>query len=92
MPHDVVAPVCRRAAGGEKEGDVRHVATDVEPAQPTQDDGSEEEGDAKHVATNAGPTQPAQSKKITAWEWACYHMHDRNPTSQALFVYSKRLY
>ncbi len=50
------------------------------------------EGDAEHVTTNAGPTQLAQSKKITAREWACYHMHDRNPTSHALFVYGKRLY
>ncbi len=59
---------------------------------PAQDDGSEEEGDAEHVAANAGPAQLAQSKKITTREWACYHMHDRNPTSHALFVYGKCLY
>jgi hypothetical protein len=92
MPHVAVAPVRRRAAGGEDEGDARHVATDAEQAQPAQDDGSEEEGDAEHVATDTGPTQPAQRKKITARKWACYHMHDRNPTSHALFVYGKRLY
>jgi hypothetical protein len=92
MPHATVAPVCRRAAGGEEEGDARHVTVDAEPAQLTHDDGSEEEGDAKHVATDAGLAQPAQRKKITTREWACYHMHDRNPTSHALFVYGKRLY
>jgi hypothetical protein len=92
MPHAVVAPVRRRAAGGEKEGDAGHVTTDVEPAQPAHDDGSEEEGDAEHVAAYAGPTQLAQRKKITAREWACYHMHDRNLTLHALFVYGKRLY
>ncbi len=32
------------------------------------------------------------AKKIATREWACYHMHDRNPTSHALFVYGKRLY
>ncbi len=32
------------------------------------------------------------TKKITAQEWACYHMHDRNPASHALFMYGKRLY
>jgi len=66
MPHDVVAPVRRQAAGDEEEGDAGHVATDAEPAQPTQDDGNEEEGDVKHVAADAGPAQPAQHKKITA--------------------------
>jgi hypothetical protein len=65
MPHAAVAPVHRRAASGEEEGDARHVAADAEPAQ---------------------------GKKITAREWACYHMHDRNPASHALFVYGKRLY
>ncbi len=74
MPHAVVAPDRRRAVSGEEEGDVGHVAADVEPAQPAQDDGSEEEGDAEHVAADAGPAQPAQNKKITAREWACYHM------------------
>jgi len=92
MPHAVVAPVRRRAVGDEKEGDAGHVATNAELAQPAQDDGSEEEGDAKHVAIDAGPAQLAQRKKINAREWACYHMHDRNPTSHALFVYGKRLY
>jgi hypothetical protein len=92
MPHADVAPVRRRAADGEEEGDAGHVVADAEPAQPAQDDGNEEEGDAEHVATDAGPTQPAQRKKITTREWACYHMHDRNPTSHALFVYGKRLY
>jgi hypothetical protein len=60
--------------------------------EPTQDDGSEEEGDVDHVAADAGPTQPAQRNKNTTREWVCYHMHDRNPTSHALFVYGKRLY
>jgi len=92
MPHVVVAPVHRRAAGGEEEGDAGHVVIDVEQAQPAQDDGSEEEGDVEHVVADAGPTQFAQRKKITAQEWACYHMHDRNPTSHALFVYGKHLY
>jgi hypothetical protein len=92
MPHAPVAPVRRRAATIEEESDAGHVVADTEPAQPAQDDDSEEEGDAEHVATNAGPTQLAQRKKITAREWACYHMHDRNPTSHALFVYGKRLY
>jgi hypothetical protein len=92
MPHAPVAPVRWRAAGGEVEGDARHVVADAEPAQPTQDDGNEEEGDAEHVAADAGPAQPAQRKKITAREWAYYHMHDRNPASHALFVYGKRLY
>jgi hypothetical protein len=92
MPHAPVAPVRQRAATIEEESDVGHVVADTEPAQPAQDDDSEEEGDAEHVATNAGPTQLAQRKKITAREWACYHMHDRNPTSHALFVYGKRLY
>ncbi len=92
IPHAAIAPVCRRATGGEEEGDVGHVAADAEPAQPAQDDGSEEEDDAEHVATDAGPAQPTQSEKITAREWACYHMHDRNPASHALFVYGKRLY
>jgi len=92
MPHADVAPVRRRAAGGEEEGDARHVAADVEPTQLAQDDGSEEEGDAEHVATDAGPAQPAQSKKIIAREWASYHMHDKNPVSHALFVCGKRLY
>jgi hypothetical protein len=63
--------------------DAGHVAADVEPAQLAQDDGSEEEGDAKHVVVDVGPAQPAQRKKITAREWACYHMHDRNPASHA---------
>jgi len=92
MPHAAVAPVCRQAAGGEEEGDAGHVAANAELAQPAQDDGSEEEGDAEHVAADAGLAQPAQSKKITAWEWACYHMQNRNPASHALFVYGKRLY
>jgi hypothetical protein len=92
MPHAVVAPVRRRAVGGEEEGDAGHVVADAKPTQPAQDDGSEEEGDAEHVAADEGLTQPAQRKKITAREWACYHMHDRNPTSHALFVYGKRLY
>jgi hypothetical protein len=92
MPHATIAPICRRAAGDEKEGDAGHVAADAEPTQPAQDDGSEEEGDAEHVAVDARLAQPAQCKKIIAWEWACYHMHDRNPASHALFVYRKRLY
>jgi hypothetical protein len=92
MPHATVAPVHRRAASGEEEGDAGHVAADVEPTQLAHDDGNKEEGDVEHVATDARPAQPAQSKKITAQEWACYHMHDRNPTSHALFVYGKRLY
>jgi len=92
MPHAPVAPVRWRAATIEEEGDAGHVVVDAEPAQPAQDDGSEEEGDAEHDAADAGPTQPAQRKKITAREWACYHMHDRNPTSHALFVYGKHLY
>ncbi len=97
MPHVVVAPVRRwvaggEAIGGEEEGDARHVAADAEPAQPAQDDGSEEEGDAEHVTANAGLAQLTQSRKITAREWACYHMHDRNPASHALFVYGKHLY
>jgi len=92
MPHAAVALVRRWAAGGEEEGDVGHVAEDAEPTQLAQDDGSKEEGDVEHVATDAGPTQPAQHKKITAREWACYHMHNRNPASHALFVYGKRLY
>ncbi len=89
MPHAIITPVRRQA---EEEGDVGHVVADVEPAQLAQDDGSEEEGDAEHVVINVGPAQPAQCKKITAREWACYHMHDRNPTSHALFVYGKHLY
>jgi len=92
MPHAFVAPVRRRAVGGEEEGDAGHVAANAEPTQLAQVDGSEEEGDVEHVAADARPAQPAQSKKITAREWACYHMHDRNPTSHALFVYGKRLY
>jgi hypothetical protein len=92
MPPTIVAPVCRRAVGDEKEGDAGHVAADAKPAQPAQDDGNEEEGDAEHVVVDAGPAQPAQRKKITAREWACYHMHDRNPASYALFMYGKRLY
>ncbi len=32
MPHVVVAPVRRRAAGGKEEGDAGHVAADAEPA------------------------------------------------------------
>jgi len=92
MPHAAVTPDRWRAAGGEEEGDVGHVAADVELAQLVQDDGSEKESDVEHVAANAGLAQPAQSKKITAREWACYHMQDRNPTSHALFVYGKRLY
>jgi len=66
MPHATVAPVRRQAASGKEEGDAGHVAADVEPAQPAQDDGSEEEGDVEHVVADAGPAQPAQSKKITA--------------------------
>jgi hypothetical protein len=92
MPHVVVAPIRQRATGDEEEGDAEHVAANAELTQPAQDDGSEEEGDAKHVVVDAGPTQPAQRKNITAREWACYHMHDRNPTSHALFVYGKCLY
>jgi hypothetical protein len=92
MPHVVVAPVHWRAVGSEEEGDAGHVAADAEPTQPAQDDGSEEEGDVEHVAVDAGPSQPAQRKKIIAREWACYHMHDRNPTSHALFVYGECLY
>jgi hypothetical protein len=92
MPYAAVAPVRWRAAGGEEEGDVGHVVANAEQAQPAHDDGSEEEGDAKHVAADAGPAQPAQRKKITTREWACYFMHDKNPTSHALFVYGKRLY
>ncbi len=92
MPHAVVTPVRRRATGGEEDGDAGHVAADAEPAQSAQDDGSEEEGDAKHVATDVGLAQPAQRKKITTGEWACYHMHNRNLTSHAFFVYGKRLY
>jgi hypothetical protein len=92
MPHAPVAPVRRRAATIEEEVDVGHVVTDAEPAQPAQDDGSEKEGDAEHVAADAGPTQPVERKKITAQEWACYHMHNRNSASHALFLYGKRLY
>jgi hypothetical protein len=92
MPHAAIAHVRRRAAGDEEESDARHVTTDAKPAQLAQDDGNKEEGDAEHVATDAGPAQPAQRKKIIAREWACYHMHDRNPTSHALFVYGKCLY
>jgi hypothetical protein len=54
MPHDVVARIHRRAIGGKEEGDAGHVATDVELAQPAQDDGNEEEGDVEHVVANAG--------------------------------------
>jgi hypothetical protein len=92
MPHAPIAHVRRRAATIEEEVDAGYVVTDAEPAQPTQDDGSEEEGDAQHVAADAGPTQPGERKKITAREWACYHMHVRNPASHALFMYGKRLY
>jgi len=92
MPHAAVAPIRRQAASGEEESDAGHVAADAEPAQPAQDDGSEEEGDVEHVVADAGLAQPAQRKKIIAREWACYHMHDRNPASHALFVYGKRLY
>jgi hypothetical protein len=92
MPHAIVAPVRPPAAGGEEEGDVGHVATNAEPAQLAHDDGNEEEGDVEHVAIDAGPIQPTQRKKITTWEWACYHMHDRNLTLHTLFVYGKRLY
>ncbi len=73
--------------------DMPHAAdAPINPPQPPQDDDSEEEGDVEHVATNSGPAQLAQRKKITIREWACYHMHDRNPASHALFVYGKRLY
>jgi hypothetical protein len=92
MPHAVVAPVCRRAVGNEEEGDAGHVTIDAKLTQLAQDDGSEEEGDAEHVTADARPAQPAQRKKITAQEWACYHMHDKNPTSHTLFVYGKCLY
>jgi hypothetical protein len=92
MPHAIVTPVRQQVASGEEEGDVGHVVADAETAQLAQDDGSEEEGDAEHVVVDVGPAQPAQCKKITTREWACYHMHDRNPTSHALFVYGKRLY
>ncbi len=80
MPHAIVTPVRQQAVSGEEEGDVRHVV-----AQLAQDDGSEEEGDAEHVVVDVGPAQRAQCKKLTAREWACYHMH-------ALFVYGKCLY
>ncbi len=63
MPHATIAPDRPRAVSGEEEGDAGHVAADVEPAQPAQDDGSKEEGDVEHVAADAGPAQPAQSKK-----------------------------
>ncbi len=63
MPHAPVAPVRRRAATIEEEGDAGHVVADTELAQPAQDDDNEEEGDAEHVAADAGPTQPAQRKK-----------------------------
>ncbi len=53
MPHAAIAPVRRWAAGGEEEGDARHVVADAEPAQPAQDDGNEEEGDAEHVVVDA---------------------------------------
>jgi hypothetical protein len=92
MPHAPVAPVRWRVATIEEEGDAGHVVADVEPTQPAQYYGSEEEGDVEHDATDARPTQLAQRKKITAREWACYHIHDRNPASHALFVYGKRLY
>jgi hypothetical protein len=92
MPHAIVAPIRRRAAGDEEEGDAGHVAIDAKQTQLAQDDDSEEEGDAKHVAIDAGLAQPAQCKKITTREWACYHMHDRNPTLHVVFVYGKRLY
>jgi hypothetical protein len=92
MPHVAIAPVRQQATSGEEEGDVGHVATDAELTQLAQDDGSEEEGDAEHVGANAGPTQLTQRKKITTEEWACYHMHNRNLTSHALFVYGKHLY
>jgi len=92
MPHAIITLVHRQATSGEEEGDVGHVVADAEPAQLAQDDGSEEEGDAEHVVVDVGPTQLAQCKKITAQEWACYHMHDRNPASHALIVYGKRLY
>jgi hypothetical protein len=92
MPHVAVAPVRRRPADDEEEGDAKHVATNAEPAQSAQDASNEEEGDAEHVAADAGLAQLAQSKKITAREWACYHMHDRNLASHALFVYGKHLY
>jgi hypothetical protein len=87
MPHAIVTPVRQQAVSGEEEGDVRHVV-----AQLAQDDGSEEEGDAEHVVVDVGPAQRAQCKKLTAREWACYHMHYRNPASHALFVYGKCLY
>jgi hypothetical protein len=73
--------------------DMPHAAVaPISPPQLPQDDGNEEEGDVEHVAADAGPAQPSQRKKITAREWACYHMHDRNLASHALFVYGKRLY
>ncbi len=56
MPHAPVAPVRRRAATIEEEGDAGHVVANAEPAQPAQDDGSEEEGDVEHDAADAGPT------------------------------------
>jgi hypothetical protein len=92
MPHAIVTPVRRQTASGEEEGDVGHVVADAERTQLAQDDGSEEEGDAEHVVVDVGPAQLAQCKKITTREWAYYHMHDRNPTSHALFVYGKHLY
>ncbi len=89
MPHATGPPIRRRAADGEEEGDAKHVVKNEEPAQPAQDDGSEEEGDVEHVVADAGPAQLAQRKKITTREWACYHMHNRNPALHALFVYGK---
>jgi hypothetical protein len=58
MPHAAIAPVRRRATGGEEEGDARHVAADVELAQPAHDDGSEEEGDAERVVRNNSTPSP----------------------------------
>jgi hypothetical protein len=63
MPHAIVAHVHQQATVDKEEGDVGHVAADVELAQPAQDDGNEEEGDVEHVAADARLTQPTQHKK-----------------------------
>jgi len=63
MPHAVVAPDRRRAAGGEEEGDVGHVITDVKPTQLAQDDGSEEEGDLSMLQQMQGQHNLHKAKK-----------------------------
>ncbi len=56
-------------------------------------DASDEEGDDGGAADGAGEAQAVvRRNKVTAREWACYHMHDRNPSGHALFVYGKRLF